>query len=301
MREVISLQTTIFLLVWIGYVVKKRKIIGSQGQKNLTDLVIYVILPCNILKAFMAGQAGEHLKDYLVILGISIAIQIFCTFYGKIVYRKEAIGRRKCLEYGTICSNAGFLGNPIAEGVFGAEGLVLASFFLIPQRIMMWSAGLAVFTGSTDRKATAKKVLTHPCIIACVIGLILMLGKIKLPAGIDGAISALGNCNTAMSMVVIGMILAEIDWKQFWDPSVRRYAVHRLLVIPACVFAACYCLGVSRDVLGVSVLLTAMPAGATTSILAEKYGMESEFATKMVVVSTCISLLTICFWSTILK
>ena len=177
MREVISLQTTIFLLVWIGYVVKKRKIIGSQGQKNLTDLVIYVILPCNILKAFMAGQAGEHLKDYLVILGISIAIQIFCTFYGKIVYRKEAIGRRKCLEYGTICSNAGFLGNPIAEGVFGAEGLVLASFFLIPQRIMMWSAGLAVFTGSTDRKATAKKVLTHPCIIACVIGLILMLGK----------------------------------------------------------------------------------------------------------------------------
>ena len=172
---------------------------------------------------------------------------------------------------------------------------------MIPQRIMMWSAGLAVFTGSTDRKATAKKVLTHPCIIACVIGLILMLGKIKLPAGIDGAISALGNCNTAMSMVVIGMILAEIDWKQFWDPSVLRYAVHRLLVIPAYVFAACYCLGVSRDVLGVSVLLTAMPAGATTSILAEKYGMESEFATKMVVVSTCISLLTICFWSTILK
>ena len=157
MREVISLQTTIFLLVLIGYVVKRKKIIGPQGQKNLTDLVIYVILPCNILKAFMAGQAGKNLKNYLVILGISIAIQIFCTFYGKIVYRKEAVGRQKCLEYGTICSNAGFLGNPIAEGVFGAEGLVLASFFLIPQRIMMWSAGLAVFTGSTDRKATMKK------------------------------------------------------------------------------------------------------------------------------------------------
>ena len=122
MREVISLQTTIFLLVWIGYVVKKRKIIGSQGQKNLTDLVIYVILPCNILKAFMAGQAGEHLKDYLVILGISIAIQIFCTFYGKIVYRKEAIGRRKCLEYGTICSNAGFLGKSDRGGSLRSGG-----------------------------------------------------------------------------------------------------------------------------------------------------------------------------------
>ena len=65
MREVISLQTTIFLLVLIGYVVKRKKIIGPQGQKNLTDLVIYVILPCNILKAFMAGQAGKNLKNYL--------------------------------------------------------------------------------------------------------------------------------------------------------------------------------------------------------------------------------------------
>ncbi len=301
MREIISLQTTIFLLVLTGYIVKKRNIIGKQGQKNLTDLVIYVILPCNILKAFMAGQAGNHMKDYLLILGISITIQIFCTFYGRIVYRKESAGRRKCLEYGTICSNAGFLGNPIAEGIFGAEGLVLASFFLIPQRIMMWSVGLAVFTGTNDRKATTKKVLTHPCIIGCAVGLILMIGKVKLPSGIEEAISSLGNCNTAMSMAVIGMILAEIEWKQFWDRTVLSYTVHRLLVIPACVFAACYCLGFDHEVLGVSVLLTAMPAGATTSILAEKYGMESEFATKMVVVSTCISLVTICMWSVILK
>ena len=195
----------------------------------------------------------------------------------------------------------GIFGKSDRGGSVRSGGTCSGEFLFDPQRIMMWSAGLAVFTGSTDRKATMKKVLTHPCIIACAVGLIFMLGKIKLPSGIDGAISALGNCNTAMSMAVIGMILAEIDWKQFWDPTVLRYAVHRLLVIPACVFAACYCLGVSRDVLGVSVLLTAMPAGATTSILAEKYGMESEFATKMVVVSTCISLLTICFWSTILK
>ena len=89
MREVISLQTTIFLLVWIGYVVKKRKIIGSQGQKNLTDLVIYVILPCNILKAFMAGQAGEHLKDYLVILGI-----LHCDPDFLYILRKNCLSKR---------------------------------------------------------------------------------------------------------------------------------------------------------------------------------------------------------------
>lgn len=77
--------------------------------------------------------------------------------YGKVMFRKEPEGRYKCLQYGTICSNAGFLGNPIAEGIYGAEGLVLASVYLIPQRIMMWSSGLAVFSGSSDKMKTLKK------------------------------------------------------------------------------------------------------------------------------------------------
>ena len=47
-------------------------------------------------------------------------------------------------------------------------------------------------------------------------------------------------------------------------------------------------------------ILTAMPAGATTSILAEKYGMESEFATKLVITSTLLSLPTVFLWNLIL-
>ena len=91
------------------------------------------------------------------------------------MFRGEPEGRYKCLQYGTICSNAGFLGNPIAEGIYGTEGLVLASVYLIPQRIMMWSSGLAVFSGTSDKMKTLKKVVTHPCILACVLGIILMV------------------------------------------------------------------------------------------------------------------------------
>ena len=47
--------------------------------------------------------------------------------YGKLAFRRESVPRQKCLQYSTICSNAGFLGNPIAEGIYGAEGLVLAA------------------------------------------------------------------------------------------------------------------------------------------------------------------------------
>lgn len=300
METLVTLQITIFLLVAVGFVLKRIHIVGPQGQKNINDMVIYVILPCNILRAFLDSPAENGFLSYLEVLIISVFIQAFCVIYGKIAFRKEPEGRQKCLRYGTICSNAGFLGNPIAEGVYGAEGLMLASIYLIPQRIMMWSSGLAVFSDTSDKKQTIKKVLTHPCILACILGIIFMLADIQLPPGLDGMVTAVGNCNTAMSMMVIGMILADINIRDFWDRTVVKYTIHRLIIIPAAVYAVCRFLPLDRTAFGICVLLAAMPAGATTSILAEKYDMEPAFATKMVIFSTLLSLPTICIWSLLL-
>ena len=303
MITLLTLQLTIFILVAVGFLMKKIHIIGPQGQKNINDLVIYLILPCNILHAFTQSAADGDFTNYLEILLISIGIQVFCVIYGKLMFRGEAEGRYKCLQYGTICSNAGFLGNPIAEGIYGMEGLVLASVYLIPQRIMMWSSGLAVFSGSSDKMKTLKKVVTHPCILACVLGIIMMVTGTQLPPGLDGAVTSVGNCNTAMSMMVIGMILADIDLKDFWDWTVVKYTVHRLVVIPALVYIVLRLIPVHFDpmVMGISVLLAGMPAGATTSILAEKYESDPAFATKMVIFSTLLSLPTICLWSVFLR
>lgn len=300
MGTLITLQITIFLLVAVGFLLKRIHLVGPQGQKNINDMVIYVILPCNILRAFLDSPAEDGFLSYLEVLLISIAIQAFCVVYGKIVFRGESEDRSKCLRYGTICSNAGFLGNPIAEGVYGAEGLMLASIYLIPQRIMMWSSGLAVFSGTSDRKQTIKKVLTHPCILSCILGIFMMFTNTDLPAGLDGMVTAVGNCNTAMSMMVIGMILADINVKDFWDWTVVKYTVHRLIIIPAAVYIVCRFLPLDRTAFGICVLLAAMPAGATTSILAEKYNVDAAFATKMVIFSTLFSLPTICVWSLLL-
>ena len=202
---------------------KKIHIIGPQGQKNINDLVIYLILPCNILHAFTQSAADGDFTNYLEILFISIGIQVFCVIYGKLMFRGEAEGRYKCLQYGTICSNAGFLGNPIAEGIYGMEGLVFASVYLIPQRIMMWSEGVSVFTEAPTKKEMLKKIFTHPCIIACEIGIVLMLTGWRPPHFLEETITSVSNCNTAMSMLVIGMILADADPKTIIDKDVLFY------------------------------------------------------------------------------
>ena len=298
---VLSLQLTIFLLVIVGFLVRRFGLVGEQGQKNLNDLVLNVILPCNIFMAFLSGSADKIFGEYGFVLLISLGIQILCVFYGKIVFRKEPEPKRKCLEYATICSNSGFLGNPVAEGMYGAEGLILASVYLIPLRIMMWSVGLPIFTGVKDRKLLTKKILTHPCIIACALGIIFMAAGWTLPQSLMKTLSSLGTCNTAMSMLVIGMILSKIDLRHLWDPVVLKYSLHRLVILPALVLLLCYFLPISKTAMNVCVILAAMPAGATTSILAEKYGTEPEFCTKLVIISTLLSLPSIALWSILLQ
>lgn len=297
MKELLNLQLMMFLLILIGLILKKTKIVGKTGQKNITDMVIDLILPCNIVVSFMIDFSVKILKNFAVILIISLVLQIFCVILGGVLYRKCSPGRRKCLRYATICSNAGFLGNPIAQGIYGNMGLTLASIYLIPQRIMMWSEGVSVFTEAPSKKEMLKKIFTHPCIIACEIGIILMLTGIRPPEFLDRTIVSVSNCNTAMSMLVIGMILADADLRSLVDKDVLFYSVIRLLVIPFLVWLPCYLLRVDRLVTGVSVILAAMPAGATTSILASKYECDGEFAVKLVVFSTVVSLITTPLWS----
>lgn len=300
MQQLIDLQLTMFVMIAAGMILKKTGIIGQKGQENITDMVIFLVLPCNIFKSFMIEFNHTILYTFAGVLAISILIQLFCMTLGKLLYNKMEPPQRKCLQYATICSNAGFLGNPVAEGVFGSIGLTLASIYLIPQRIVMWSAGVSVFAESPDKKTLIKKVMTHPCIISCILGILVMVFQLQLPGFVNSSIVTISNCNTALSMMVIGMILADVDIKYLIELKIVYYTVIRLVIIPLVIYTVCRIASIDSLITGVCVLLAAMPAGATTSILASKYHGDAAFATKCVVFSTLASLVSTPVWSLIL-
>ncbi|WP_026892847.1 AEC family transporter [Lacrimispora aerotolerans] len=294
--SLINLQGMLFLLVAAGIILRKKGILHEEAKAVLTDLVIYLILPCNIISSFLIEFNLSVLKKFAVILLIATLIQVVSLILANVLYNKEEDGRKKVLQYGTVCSNAGFMGNPIAEGVFGAQGLMFASIFLIPQRIVMWSAGVSYFTESPDRKTIVKKVMTHPCIIAVYIGMFFMVTQIQMPQFLEHTIRGVGGCTTTVSMVLIGTILAEVKLKSILDWGIVKYTAIRLFFIPLLVFLFCRLFSVDPMLLGVSVLLAGMPAGSTTAILAAKYDGDYIFATKCVVVTTLLSLVTIPLW-----
>ena len=59
MKELINLQLMMFALIIIGLILKKTKVIGKEGQKSMTNLVIDLILPCNICLLYTSDAADE--------------------------------------------------------------------------------------------------------------------------------------------------------------------------------------------------------------------------------------------------
>ena len=295
-----DLQVMMFLLMAVGVVLRKMNIITKEGKGMLTDLVIDLILPCNIISAFYMPMVHSVFVSGVEILIISILIQIFCTFISGILYRKVPKEKRMVLQYATVCSNAGFLGNPVAEGLYGSVGLLYASVYLIPQRIVMWSAGVSYFTECPSKKEVVKKVLKHPCIVAVEIGIVLMVTQVQLPGFLSSAIENVGGCTTAITMMLIGTILTDVDMRHILTRTTVAYSFIRLAFIPAVVFAGCWLANIDSVVAGVSVTLAAMPAGTTTAILAMKYHGDEEFATQSVVLTTMLSMAAIPIWSLII-
>jgi predicted permease len=310
MIAMLRLQFIIFSLIGIGFWVRKKGMVSREGQKNITDLVINIVLPCNIVTSFVQDLPESALRDCVTVFLISVGAEALCMLYAKYAYQNVSENQKKCLTYGILVSNAGFLGNPVAEGVYGPMGLMLASVYLIPVRVIMWSKGIAIFSGQSDRKETLRKVITHPCVIACMVGILIMLtdilaGIALIPDWLFDMLYTIGRCNTALSMMVIGMILSDIHLAELVDKTVIRYTIDRLLVIPGVLgiilFALYKCGIVAGLAPRLAVLLAAMPAAATTSMLSSKYDCAPDFGTKMVILSTLCSIPTIFLWGLILK
>ena len=296
LSNLLQMQGMLIIIMVLGLFLARMGIITPEGRQLLTDLVINVTLPCSIVKAFLIEFSMDILQSCIAIFLAAIVIQFLGMGLSHILYPGYEGQRKRVLQYATICSNAGILGNPIAEGAFGSIGLMYASIYLIPQRSFMWSFGLTYFTVSPSRWQLIKKILTHPCIIAVELGLVLLIGQFQLPGVISATISSLGSANTSVSMLLIGAILSTVDLKKMVDRDSLYYCAVRLILIPGLVYLGCRIAGLEEMVTGVSVLLSAMPAASVTAVMASKYQQDAPFAAKIVALSTILSMITAPLW-----
>ncbi|MCR5795932.1 MAG: AEC family transporter [Solobacterium sp.] len=291
-----NLEFMMFAEMAVGYYLRKRNIIREQEKGVLTKMVVSILLPASIINSFNTKIEGDLLTQFAQILLISCGIQVLCNILASVLYRRTRERRRPILKYATVVSNAGFLGNAVAEGVYGSEGLLFGQFYLIPLRIVMWTAGLSFFAGKGKGKDAILNVITHPCIIAVFIGILRMVLNLPFPAAVDQTLASLGRCSTPLIMIFLGTILADVGFKTMFVQENIFFCVIRLLVIPALVTGILYVIGIRGLAASLSVILAAMPAASTTAVLAAQYDADVEFAADVVVLSTVLSILLLPAW-----
>lgn len=288
-------------LMAAGLILRRAGLITEAGKKSLTNLILYFILPCNIIKAFAVPFDRKLLAEMSEALLAAILVQVLSVVLASLCYRRFAKSERQVFQYGTVCSNAGFIGNAVAEGIYGDTGLLIASIYLIPLRIVMWTAGVSYFTEEGSVRKSLRKVLLHPCMIAVYIGMALFLTQVPLPGAVELTLSTASESCTGLIMIYIGTILAGVHWRELlgWDQA--YFAMIRLAVIPALTLLLCRTLRMDGVITGVCTLLAAMPAGSTTSILAAQYGADEKAAAKCVVFTTVLSAAALPVWCVILR
>ena len=292
--QMIQLQMQILLMLCIGFFLRKREIVTVEIRKGLSALLINVVLPCTVILSFMNDSIlnSDLLMTCLLAVVISAIIQTVSIIASKFLFNRYEKMDANVLTYGMIVSNSAFIGIPIIQSIYGSEAVMFASVFQIPIIVTMWTIGLALFK-PIDHKHALKSVIRNPSVVAVLIGFIIMLTGIKFPIFITKTISSIASCTTAISMFVVGSILADIEWNNLLDKKVLFFCSIRLIAYPFIVFIVLTFVNAPTLIEAIAVIMTGMPAGSTAAILAEQYGCDAKFAAKLILVSTALSVITI--------
>ena len=293
MKSLLTMQGMMFLMILIGAGLRKIQIVTTEGRRSMTNLVVNLVLPCNILYAFSNADASAF-RSMLVVVVMAFLIQLVWYLLSKVLWRDMQENRRGVMRYAFQFSNCGYLGNPVIEGLYGAQGLVYASVFLLPVRLFMWSVGLECFQEEAGSfRKTIRRALTHPCVLATILGVVWMFFPIKLPDFLYNTISGFNQCLTPLTMLVIGFIMAETDLRKMFCKDLFVITALRLLIQPMLVLAVCRLLNLETLVAEVVTVLVSMPVANTTALLASQHDCDYTFASNVVVFTTLVSMITI--------
>ena len=285
------------LLILVGALLRYRGKITDAGRECLTDVVIEAIIPCSIVLSFVGQGSLDKLLGSLPIIGLSILSMAAQVALGKICFRHMEPEVKKLANYAMVNSNCMFIGFPVILSLLGEEGAMLQSLYMIFTRSFIWSYGLSILTGKgSNHKETVMRTLKHPCMIAALVGIILMLTEAELPDIISRTMGYFSSCLMAMSMLLIGSVLYGMDVKSIFRKDVWWYNLIRLVAAPAAALGICLLFRVDYLMTGVVVIMAGMPSASMTAVLAPRYHCDVGYGSLVVATSTVASIVTIPLW-----
>lgn len=277
-----------FLFIGIGYILFKKKMITVVGSKELSNLLLYIILPSVIINSYNVKSTPSKVEELIISFIVSFLALILSICVCYLVYGKK----KKIEHFGVAFSNAGFMGIPIATAVLGNDNVFYISAFVALLNIFQWTYGVIVMTDSKDC-IKLDRLIKNPILISMIIGLSIFFLQIPVPEVATKTISSLANLNAPMAMIILGVYLAQTDLKSiFVGKEMYITSFIRLIFIPGITLLMLHFLPINPNIKLAVMIAASAPIGSNVAVFAQIYDLDYTYAVKTVCLTTILSVIS---------
>ncbi len=285
----------LFLSMGLGFLLVKAKVLQSADSRILSMVLIWLINPAVVLKAFQIDFTPDVRDRFLLAVIVAVAVNAILMFvtwgYGRLL-KLDAVERASVMY-----ANAGNLVIPLVSAILGDEWVIYASAFMCVQLGFLWTHGQAQIGGSSGN--SWKKILLNPNLMAIVVGAVLLLTGLRLPVVLQKVCSQLGGTIGPVSMIMLGMLLADVEWgellrqKRSWIVIALKMAVTPAIVLVLLKVSGAA--GMAQDgktIVYISFMAVITPCATTVTQLAQMYRNRPAYASALNAVTTVVSIVT---------
>lgn len=290
-RTILSLA----LMMLLGVLLVKCKILKSADSRVLSTLSLYLILPCVILSSFQIDFTDEVKSGLLLAFAAAIVIHIGLMLVN--IPLRTAL-HLDCIEQTSILySSASNLTVPIVTVLLGREWIIYSSAFLCVQMVQFWTHGKSIICG--EKGIDLRRILSNVNIIASLIGIVLFTTGIRLPSLVADTMASIGNMIGPVAMLIAGMLVAGSNIRQLLcNGRLWLVAVLRLVIVPSLVLLFLKYSGLAdivpngSEILLITFLASIAPSASVVTQCAQVYGQDADYASSINVLTTLMCIIT---------
>ena len=299
----------LYLIVGMGIAVERLTWFPEATAKRCTQLLLYLVTPCVIVKSFFAM---EYSTELLHNLGIALLGGVLLHAAGIALAWHGFRGKRHpdtdpILHYGAVYGNCGYLALPLAQAMVGNLGVFYVSIVVLTFQVTSFTHGEFVMAGGAIKGQRArgkkqeaekikfqwKKLFFNAGTIAVLIGFPLYLLQVDVPALLRFPVESVAAMNTPLAMLTFGTYLSRTKFNAILrNRKIFLAAAVKLLAMPAVLMAALLLAGVRGPLLHSLLIPAAAPCANNTVIFAAKYERDAGYAAQVVALFSLASIAT---------
>ena len=302
--QIILSLVKLFLMIIPGYILGRTHVMSDEQSKGISTVIVNVTWPCLIVISLQRDFSKELCINMGILAVAMVAAMIIAFAFAKLVCRFMKLDNSKTylLTFMLMFGNTGFMGIPVCAALYGGEGTFYAALIDAVQDVFIFTVGLILIERSTGKHIglSVKHFLT-PGMASIVVGLGLFVAGITLPQIVYVPMETIGTATSPLAMIVVGFQLGQISLKDLVSDS-RLYVMSffRLIAMPVIFLAGVMIVFPDMNLLcKVIVVEMATPVAACTAIFSQQYDGDVAFATKGVMLSTVLSIVTLSVFAVI--